>query len=138
MPMATYHLRIVTPDGLAFDGEAEKLIVRTTEGDYCILARHINYMAALGMGMATVVADGETRYAACIGGMLSMIEGEATLVASTFEWAQDIDLARARDSARQAESILAERDRRTEHEIAMAEAKLKRALVRQSVKNAKL
>ena len=29
--MATYHLRIVTPDGLAFEGEAEKLIVRTTE-----------------------------------------------------------------------------------------------------------
>ena len=138
MPMATYHLQIVTPDGVSFDGQAERLVVRTTEGDYCILARHINYMAALGMGMATVVADGETRYAACIGGMLSVNEGKATLVASSFEWAQDIDLARARDSARQAEAILAERDRRTEHEIAMAEAKLKRALVRQSVKNAKL
>ena len=132
MPMATYHLRIVTPDGLAFDGEAEKLIVRTTEGDYCILARHINYTAALGLGLATVVADGKTQYAACIGGMLSMNEGEATLVASTFEWAEDIDVARAKDSARQAEAILAERDRRTEHEIAMAEAQLRRALVRQS------
>ena len=132
MPMATYHLRIVTPDGLSFDGEAEKLVVRTTEGDYCLLARHINYMAALGMGLATVVADGKTRHAACIGGMLSMIEGEATLVASTFEWAQDIDIARAKDSARQAEAILAERDKRTKQEIAMAEAKLKRALVRES------
>jgi len=133
MPMATYHLRIVTPDGLAFEGEAEKLIVRTTQGDHCILARHINYTVGLGMGLATVVADGETKHAACIGGMLSMNEGEATLVASTFEWAQDIDIARAKDSARQAEAILAERDRRTEHEIAMAEAQLRRSLVRQSV-----
>ena len=116
--MTPFKLKIVTPAGLIYDGEAEKLIVRTTEGDHCILARHINYMAALGMGMATVVADGQTRHAACIGGMLSMLEGEATLVASTFEWAEDIDIARAKDSARQAEAILAERDRRTEHEVA--------------------
>ena len=41
--MTPFKLKIVTPDGLIFDGEAEKLIVRTTGGDICILARHMNY-----------------------------------------------------------------------------------------------
>ena len=30
--MTPFHLKIVTPDGLIFDGQAEELIVRTTTG----------------------------------------------------------------------------------------------------------
>ncbi|MBR6569631.1 MAG: F0F1 ATP synthase subunit epsilon, partial [Clostridia bacterium] len=59
--MATYHLQIVTPDRKMFDGEAEKLSMRTVGGDVCILARHIDYAAPLGTGEARVTdADGNT------------------------------------------------------------------------------
>ena len=77
--MATHHLQIVTPDGVYFDGQAKKLVIRTTTGDVCIRARHINYVAALGMGVATLIAEDKTRHAACIGGMLAVHEGEAKL-----------------------------------------------------------
>ena len=30
--MTSFQLKIVTPDGLAFDGQAEELVVRTTTG----------------------------------------------------------------------------------------------------------
>jgi F-type H+-transporting ATPase subunit epsilon len=40
--MNTFKLKIVTPDGLQFDGLAEELIVRTTTGDLGIMAGHIN------------------------------------------------------------------------------------------------
>ena len=40
MIMNTFHLQIVTPDGLMFDGDAEKLLVRTTEGDVGIMSGH--------------------------------------------------------------------------------------------------
>ena len=131
--MASYHLQIVTPDGLCYDGQAEKLIVRTTTGDVCILARHINYVSALGMGEAQVVMDGEVRKAACIGGMLSVHEGEVKLVASTFEWAEDIDRDRAKRSEDAARAALEGRGQLSQQEIALAEAKLKRALIRQNV-----
>ena len=36
--MEQFSLQIVTPDGVSFSGEAERLIVRTIEGDVCILA----------------------------------------------------------------------------------------------------
>ena len=130
--MATYHLQIVTPDALCFDGQAEKLIVRTTTGDVCILAHHINYVTALGMGEARIGVEGKERRAACIGGMLTVHEGEVKLVASTFEWAENINAARAARSEAAARETLEQKEL-TPQDRAIAEARLKRALVRQGV-----
>lgn len=130
--MTPFKLKIVTPDGLIFDGEAEKLIVRTTGGDVCILARHMNYVAPLGMGMAIVEANGNRRTAACIGGMLSVNAGEVTLVPTTFEWSDKIDLERAERSYQRADKVLHD-SKASDTDIALAEARLHRALVRKSV-----
>ena len=130
--MTPFTLKIVTPDGLIYDGEAEKLVVRTTGGDICILARHLDYVAPLGMGMATVEANGKRRNAACIGGMVSVKGGEVTLVPTTFEWADKIDLSRAEASYAKADKVL-KNSNASNTEIALAQAKLRRALVRKSV-----
>ena len=130
--MTNFPLKIVTPDGLRFNGQAEELVVRTTTGDAGFLAGHTNYLAPLGMGRATVVVDGEMRYAACIGGMVSVVDGAITLVATTFEWAEDIDVERAKTSQKQAEAILADTNA-TKADITLAKAKQKRALVRLGV-----
>ena len=130
--MTPFKLKIVTPDGLIFDGEAEELIVRTTGGDVAILARHINYVAPLGMGRAIVVSEGKRRTAACIGGMLSVVNGEVTLVPTTFEWADEIDLDRVLRSSERADQIL-KNSGASETDIALAQARLHRALVRKSV-----
>ena len=130
--MTPFTLKIVTPDGLIYDGQAEKLIVRTSGGDVCILARHMDYVAPLGMGMAIVEADGKRRSAACIGGMLSVKNGDVTLVPTTFEWADQIDLKRAEASYDRATKAL-KKENASDTEIALAQARLNRALVRKSV-----
>ena len=130
--MTPFKLKIVTPDGLIFDGEAEELIVRTTGGDVAILARHINYVAPLGMGRAVVISAGQRRTAACIGGMVSVVDGQVTLVPTTFEWAEKIDTDRVEASLKKANAILSSQ-KSTDAEIALAQARLHRALVRKSV-----
>ena len=130
--MTPFQLKIVTPYGLAYDSQAEELIVRTTSGDLGILAGHMDCVAPLGMGRATIMIDGKRRYAACIGGMLSVIRGKVTLVPTTFEWAEDIDIKRAEASYDRAKIILDDRNS-TDTEIRLAEARLKRALVRKSI-----
>lgn len=130
--MNTFHLKIVTPDGLQFDGLAEELIVRTTSGDMGILAGHVNSVAPLGMGRATVVCDGKKRYAACIGGMVSVVNGKVTLVPTTFEWAENIDAKRAARSFEKAQRVLQDKNS-SDTDIKLAEARLKRALVRKGV-----
>ena len=100
--MTPFHLKIVTPDGLIFDGQAEELIVRTTGGDVAILARHMDYVAPLGMGRATVVSGGQRRNAA-------------------YE---------------KADSVL-KNPASSQNDLKLAEAKLRRALVRKSVASSK-
>lgn len=130
--MTAFELKIVTLDGLVYDGMAEELIVRTVNGDMGILAGHINCVAALGMGRATVVIDGKKRYGACIGGMVTVVNGAVTLVPTTFEWAEDIDLQRAENAAERANALISSKEI-SDVELRMAEARLKRALVRSSV-----
>ena len=130
--MNSFPLKIVTPDGMQYDGMAEELIVRTTRGDMGILAGHINCVAPLGMGQAMILVDGQRRYAACIGGMLSVMKGAVTLVPTTFEWADKIDVSRAEASAQRAQAVLANKST-PENDLRVAEARLKRALVRKSV-----
>ena len=131
--MTSFPLKIVTPDGLIYDGDAEMVIVRTITGDMAFLARHINCVAPLGMGRATVIVDGQKRYAACIGGMITVVDGAVTLVPTTFEWADAIDAARAQASLDRAQKILDNKENATETDLKLAEARLHRALVRKNV-----
>ena len=45
-----------------------------------------------------VLEDGTERKAACIGGMLTMMNGECRLIPTTWEWSEDIDVARAEEA----------------------------------------
>ena len=130
--MTEFPLKIVTPDGLRFDGPAEELIVRSSTGDVAILAKHVNYVTSLGMGQAVIVSKGQRRTAACIGGMLSVSGGEVTLVPTTFEWSDKIDVERAEAAYQRADKVLHD-ENASQMDLKLAEAKLHRALVRKSV-----
>ncbi len=127
--MSTYFLQIVTPNGKAYSGMAEKILLRTIHGDITLLAKHTNYISALGMGECRVTLEGgEVRKAACIGGMVICSDGMVHVVASAFEWADEIDVKRAERSKEKAEKALSMN--LSPNEQAIMEAKLKRALVR--------
>ena len=128
--MSSYHLQVVSMDGLDFDGEVQKLLLRTIDGDVEILARHTDYCTAIGMGTARVtMADGTERKAACIGGMLSVLKGEVRVFPTTWEWSEDIDIERAKAAKARAEERL--KDQQLDKQARVrAEAKLYRALVR--------
>ena len=134
--MTDFPLKIVTPDGLCYDGMAQEVVVRSTTGDIGILAGHTNCVAPLGMGRATVVIDGQKRYAACIGGMISVVNKNVTLLPTTFEWANAIDVQRAERSYQKAQAVINSKDS-SETDIKLAEARLRRALVRKSVASSK-
>ena len=133
--MSGFCLQIVTPDGSLFDGEAEALRVCTTQGYVSIRRGHADYLAALTVGAVTVTQDGVQREAACGGGFLSVEKGEVRLVATTFEYADMIDVERAERARETAQSRIAAATEA--REIELAKAKLARALNRLSVANGK-
>ena len=72
--MAAFHLQIVTMDGNVFDGQVQSVSCRTIHGDLAIMARHMNYCTAVGMGTAHVIMeDGTERIAACMMPLIAWI-----------------------------------------------------------------
>ena len=129
--MKEYSLEIITPDGPFFDGKVESLVARTSGGDVCILAGHIDYLTTIEYGNVKIKTKDAERYASIMGGFLSVSDGNAKIIATTAEFAEDIDVARAEKAKLRAEERL--KNKASENEVLLAEMKLKRALNRLSV-----
>ena len=79
-------LIIVMPTQKLYEGEAERVMVRTTMGEVAILPRHIDYAAALGSGEARITIGGEVRRARINGGMLHVNRNLVRILTNDFEW----------------------------------------------------
>ncbi len=133
--MKAFHIEIVTPDGLEYSGEVESLLVRTDDGDVEILAGHTDLLAAIDVGRVRIIENGVKRFGAVNGGFLSVKDKEVRLCAITFEFADQIDLARAEKAKAKAEETL--KTAKSSTEIDVAKAKLLRALTRIKVSSLK-
>lgn len=133
--MREFHLQIVTPDGIAFDGMAESLLTRSETGDIEILAGHADLFASLGIGRARIKTADEVRIGSAAGGFISVARGEVRIVATTFEFKDSIDLERAKAAKEKAEEKL--KTAKGDKEIALAKAKLARAINRINVASLK-
>ena len=131
--MKNFKLEIVTPDGLVFSGEAESILVHTDGGDVEILAGHMDYMASVSTGRARIIVGGVSKFASCSGGFLTVTRDGVKLAAVTFEFAESIDVERAKRAKERAQSKL--ENETDEREIALAKARLERALARIKVAN---
>lgn len=85
--MNTYKLRIASPDGSFFDGDAVALMLRGTCGDLAILAGHIPFVTAVKPGKVRLtLPDGSERQGQTEGGILTVTKSETTLLSGSFSW----------------------------------------------------
>lgn len=129
--MDGFKLQVITPDGVAFDAVAEGVVVRTTGGDVCILKNHADYLATIGFGRVKIKTKNSTKTAACMGGFVRVSGNVTRIVATTFEYADEIDTERATRAKEAAEKRIAQS--KSDDELLLAEMKLKRALNRINV-----
>lgn len=127
--MADFNLKIISPDGVFYDGKARQLSLRSIDGDVAILAGHIPYLTAVGIGECRVYSDdGDPRLAACCGGLLSVAKNRVFLAPTTFEWAEDINKERAEAAKQKALSRI--ENPKSDAEKNLAQIKLQRAELR--------
>lgn len=134
--MTPYSIKILTPEKIFFEGTTEQIVVKTSSGNLGVLAKHSPYMADVVSSPLKIKIDGEFKIAAVSDGLIRVFEdGSVLIVTSAVEWADEIDVERAKKAKQLAEEKI--KNQLSEQEFDRAERKLKRALNRLTVANIK-
>lgn len=106
--MATMHVELVSIERALWSGEATAVNARTVDGDIGVLPGHELMIAALAPGyVVRINRDGDSPLRVAVhGGFLSVREDAVSVLAEVAEFADEIDVARARDALQRAEQQL--------------------------------
>ena len=124
----TFDLSLVTPEGPAFEGEAEMLIVPGASGEIGVLARHAPLVAMLKAGEIRVKSQGEWHAFAAGPGYFKVQQDRALVLVDDAVRAEEIDVEEARREADEARALLEEIDAGAdEHDRWKVEQRLRHA-----------
>src|ERR1043165_910308 len=102
----TFDLSVVTPEGAAFEGEAEMGIVPGADGEIGVLARHAPLVAMLKAGEIRVKASNEWQSFAAGPGYFKVQQDRAIALVDDAVRAEEIDIEEARREAEEARAAL--------------------------------
>jgi F-type H+-transporting ATPase subunit epsilon len=111
VPGRTFEVSLVTPEGPAYEGEAEMIVVPGQAGEIGVLARHAPLIATLKAGSTRVYLDrqaDDVREFATGPGFFQVLEDKAIALVDDAVLASEVDDDRAR---RQLEESQAELER---------------------------
>jgi F-type H+-transporting ATPase subunit epsilon len=103
-----FSVSLVTPDGAAYEGDAEMIIVPGAAGEIGVLARHAPLIATLKAGSTRVhVSETEVLEFATGPGFFEVLQDRAIALVDDAVKADDIDEVRAREQLEAAQQELA-------------------------------
>ncbi len=127
----TFTLRIITPERLFFEGEAEMVEFNTTEGEIGVYPGHIPLTVIVKPGILRIHEKEGVRIAALHSGFAEILPEGISVLAEVVEWPDEIDEKRANEALTRAQDRLKVK---TENlDIARAETALQRAIARINV-----
>ena len=124
----TFHLKITSPDRIFFEGDADFVELRTSEGEIGVYKAHIPLTSILVPGLLKIHLDGNVKIAALHNGFVEILPDSITVLAESAEWPEEIDLERAKNAKQRAEDRLRSGDENVN--VARAELALRKALIR--------
>ncbi len=136
----TFACRILTPSRTAFEGQVNRLEVKSSRGCFEILPRHEPLITPLAVGVMEITSPAGVEHYALHGGFLEMDGEDAVILANAVELADEIDLERARAAEERARERLAAVSGKAEDiqiDVSRVKLALLRALNRISVKGSK-
>ena len=102
-------LTIVTPEGQAYEGPVQAVVLPGVEGDFGVLEGHEPFLSALRIGgLEVTAADGRKRYASVSRGFAEIHGDAVSVMVGTCEWADEIDRDRADRARERAKKALEE------------------------------
>lgn len=124
----TFLLKIITPERLFFEGEAEMVEFNTTEGQIGIYKNHVPTTVIISPGILTITMPDEEKEAALHAGFVEILQDQVTILAEAIEWPDEIDENRAKSAKERAERRLQAKEAGIDED--RAQIALMRALTR--------
>ena len=128
MAEKTLQLDVVTPEQTIVSEEVDIVMAPGYFGEFGALRNHIPFLAQLQPGEVKYRQGGQLEVMVVGGGYAEVLPTKVTILATTAEHAQDIDLERALAAKERAEQRL--KERQDELDFLRAEAALQRAIAR--------
>jgi F-type H+-transporting ATPase subunit epsilon len=101
-----FELTIVTPEGEAYRGNVERVVLPGSEGEFGVLTNHERFLSPLRVGAVEILtADGPV-YAAVADGFAEVDGDQVTVLVDSCELEHEIDAARADAAAAAAQQYL--------------------------------
>ena len=123
-----FSLEIITPKGIYLEEKVTSLTIKLNSGYRTFLAGHAPLIGSLDYAPAHIVKDGKIEYYAILGGAINVTKEKVIVICNAIEHANDIDVARAKESKERAEERLKSNDPSTD--LKRARLALARALAR--------
>lgn len=124
------NLKILTPEKVAYDGEADELIVPTVTGEIAILPHHVDLLTQVSEGEITVKTKNKEHHIAATGGFLQVNHDTVTLLADYAIQSEEINAQKALAAQKRAEEVLKKRaEGISESDLALAQSEMRRALM---------
>lgn len=130
-------VELVSPERVAFSGEAEMVVCRTTAGDIAFQPGHVPFIGVLQTHPVKVIGEDSETVIAVHQGFVEVSapddDGDTriTILSDICELGDAIDVSRAKAAKERAEAALTQDD-----DDELAQAALERAVVRLSVADA--
>lgn len=129
MARETFHLEVISPERVFYEGDTEMVELVTTEGEIGVYAGHVPTTAVLAPGILYISEDEENiKEAALHEGFVEILKDKITILAQSCEWPDEIDVNRAEEARIRAERRLSQDNGDTN--IARAERALRKSLIR--------
>lgn len=121
-------LKIIAPDRVFYEGEAEMVEFNTTEGEIGVLPGHLPMTVIVKPGVLTITEPEVEKEAALHAGFAEILPDKVTILAEIIEWPEEIDAARAEAAKERAQERIHTHAQETD--MARAETALLRAMAR--------
>jgi F-type H+-transporting ATPase subunit epsilon len=125
VPDRALHVQVVSPEQVLYEGDAEMVVCRTSDGDIAFLPGHAPLLGALGVAAVRVILPDGEQAAAVHEGFVEVSEDRVVVLSDVAELPEQIDVGRARAAKERAEAQLSSDADDEEAKAALARANLR-------------
>jgi len=123
------HVKVITPEKVIFDNEADELILPTINGEIAVLPHHVDLLTQLAPGEMIIKVKGKDHHIALTGGFLQIEQSELSVLAEYAIRSEEIDTKKAQEAQKRAEEVLKNTEKVGERDFAIAQMDIRKAVL---------